>query len=83
MRLIEVVRDLDSFNQEHTIYAAEPRTCGSNTFVAPESDAQELTYFLEVFVARELLEGWTASLQTKPTLAEKCARLIKYAAHDA
>ena len=42
-----------------------------------------LKYFLEVFLAREFLEGWVASLKSKPTPQEKCSRLIQYAVADA
>jgi hypothetical protein len=43
-----------------------------------------MTYFLEVLTARdEVLEGWIASLDEKPTLAAICQRLIEYAIYDA
>ena len=38
----------------------------------------------EVDIARdEVLEGWIASLDEKPTLAAICQRLIEYAINDA
>lgn len=92
MTLIEVVDALESLNEESTIYASEPWTDSSTAVVARESEsgrspdaAQELglTYFLEVFIARQFLEGWTAHLDAEPTLQEKCARLIEYAINDA
>ena len=42
-----------------------------------------MTYFLEVFIARDVLDDWTASLQGPPTLEDKCTRLIDYAINDA
>ena len=42
-----------------------------------------LKYFLEVFIARDFIESWTANCDTQPTLQQKCARLIEYAANDA
>ncbi len=92
MTLIEAIRDLDSFDEEATIYAAEPWTETSTVLIAPELAAGGLPteaaklglkYFLEVFIARDFLEGWTGNLKAEPTLEEKCARLIKYAITDA
>jgi hypothetical protein len=43
-----------------------------------------MMYFLEVDIARdEVLEGWIASLNEKPTSAAICQRLIEYAINDA
>lgn len=92
MMLIEAVRDLDSLDEERTIYAAEPWTENSKVVVAPEPESgglpaeaekHGLKYFLEVFIARDFLDGWKANLSKKPTLQEQCARLIQYAITDA
>jgi len=37
----------------------------------------------QVFIARDVMEGWMATLDAQPTLHQKCARLIKYATIDA
>lgn len=92
MKLIEAVEQLDALDQESTIYASEPWTSESNALVAlepsdgglpPAAEAVGLKYFLEVFIAREFIEGWLASLGAEPTLREKCSRLIQYAVNDA
>lgn len=92
MKLIEVIEKLDSFAEEDTIYVAEPWSGESQAVVDTEppsgglsENAQKLglKYFLEVFLARELLEGWVANLQAEPSLREKCERLIQYAVTDA
>jgi hypothetical protein len=92
MTLLEAIRALHSLDEESTIYASEPWTEKSKAVVAaePESgglpaEAQErgMKYFLEVFVARQFLEGWLGSLDAEPTFQEKCARLIQYAITDA
>jgi len=92
MRLIEAIRDLDSLDEESTIYAAEPWNENSEAIVAREPEAGGLPseaerlglkYFLEVFIAREVIEGWMSNLDAQPTLQQKCARLIKYAITDA
>ena len=92
MKLIEAIEELDSFAEDNTIYAAEPWSAESQAVVDTEppsgglpEKAQELglKYFLEVFLAREFLEGWVANLQAEPSLREKCERLIQYAVTDA
>jgi hypothetical protein len=92
MVLNEVVARLASLDQEATIYAAEPWTGDSLSVVArePESgNAPEpatrggLTYFLEVFIARDFLADWESSLGRTPTNQERCERLIRYAVDDA
>jgi hypothetical protein len=92
MTLLESIRNLDSLDEESTIYAAEPWKADSRAIVAREADigglpaeAQKLglKYFLEIFVARDFLEGWVECLDAEPTLQEKCARLIQYATTDA
>lgn len=92
MKLIEAIRDLASLDEANTIYASEPWTPDSEVIVAPEPSSGGLPeeakrlglkYFLEVFIARDFLGGWSANLHEEPTLQEKCARVIKYAITDA
>jgi len=95
MTLFEAIRDLDSLDEESTIYAAEPWTADSQAIVMPQPDDGRLPdearklgfeYFLEVWIAREVLQDWVEwveSLNAKPTLQMKCARVIEYAVNDA
>jgi hypothetical protein len=92
MKLIEIVGDLASFDGEHTIYASEPWTAHCEAIVAsapqsktlpPVVERFKMKYFLEMIIARDFLDDWTASLENSPTLEEKCARLIDYAINDA
>lgn len=92
MRLIDVIRELDFFDEHGTIYASKPWADTSQAIVATEPDEGGvpaevaklgLKYFLEVSIARECLEGWIANIDQKPTVKEKCARIIKYATTDA
>lgn len=90
MTLLEAVQRLNSLDIDSTIYAAEPWTPNSEVVLLRETDAggltsqdlpEGITYFLEVFIAREVLEDWVP--QNVPTLLDKCARLIQYATYDA
>lgn len=92
MKLIEAIRDLDILDEEGTIHASQPWAENSEAIVAhePESgglpdEAEQLglIYFLDVFIARDFVESWMASLDAQPTLQQKCARLIEYAITDA
>jgi hypothetical protein len=90
MTLLEAVASLDSLDGMSTIYAEEPWTPESQTIVADEPagnafllpvQAAGLKYFLEIFIAREVLEDWVTDAE--PTVQDKCARLIEYATNDA
>ena len=92
MKLIEVIRDLQSFDKEGIICAAKPWTENTEAIVVVQPQARRLPdeaqrlgmeYFMEVFIAREFLQDWAANLKTEPTIQEKCARIIKYAITDA
>ena len=92
MTLIQIMDQLGSLSNDATIYAEEPWTEGSAAIVEVEPDdgglpdeakAGGLTYFIEVAIAREFLEGWAGNLRSEPTLEEKCDRLVRYAVFDA
>ena len=92
MKLLEAVLDLETLDEESTIYAAEPWAEGSTVVIErepangglpEEATKLGLKYFLEVFIARDFLEDWTANLGDEPSLSEKCKRLIYYAINDA
>jgi hypothetical protein len=86
MRLIDVVESLESISRDGTIYAVGPWSWDSDAVVAREQDdggipavaaSQGMQYFLEVFIAKEVLED--SQLSTR----ENCDRLIEYATNDA
>lgn len=92
MTLTEIIRDLESFDNEGIICAAKPWTENSKAIVVVEPGAEQLPaeaenlgmeYFLEVFIARGFLEDCAAHLGAQRFLQEKCARLIQYAINDA
>lgn len=92
MKLLDIVGRLPEFDEEDTIYVSEPWTEDSDAMVAtgpegalvPAEAAKEgLTYFLEIHIAIEVIEGWVASLKEKPSLSAICERLIYYATYDA
>ena len=91
MNLLEVARDLLKLSNEQTIYAVAPWTPTSEAAVAVEPQdnlvpqqisSQGFSYFLEVFIARDLVADLSSS--GAPATPERiCERLIKYAETDA
>lgn len=92
MTLNDVINQLDSFDDDDTIYAKQPWKPDSEAIIATEPDDGGLPdeaakinaeYFLEVFLANEFLEGWLSNLAQSPSPKEQCLRLIQYAENDA
>ncbi len=92
MNLLQVISNLSDFDEDHTIYAEEPWSPDSEAMVRPEPEdgsvpgdasAKGLTYFIEVFLAKEFLHDWAAGQPREPSSREKAERLIKYAVDDA
>jgi len=90
--LLDLVKNLESLDEDSTIYASEPWTCESPAVVAVEpasggvhaaASKQVLKYFLEVSIARDFLRGWESSLDKVPSDRQRCERLIRYAEDDA
>lgn len=91
MTLLDVVSDIDSFDEELCICLSRPWTIDSEVTVEPYPEdglvraLKAVTgkdYFLEVFIARDFLQDLTGS-QEYASLEAKCNRLIQYAENDA
>jgi hypothetical protein len=92
MKLIDIIANLASFDEGLTIYVAKPWTCDSVALVAREPEAgglprdaqiAGLSYFIEVFLAKEFLSDWVNNEGGKVPLRDQCERLIHYAIYDA
>jgi hypothetical protein len=93
-RLADIIARLSEFDDEDTIYASEPWTDNSDAIVLPyreeddgephpEATGAGLAYFLEIDLAKELVEDWIAYLGADPGAAAICERVIQYAINDA
>ena len=91
MTLADVAARLSEFDQTYTIYAAEPWMAASSAIVDYEPDegglpaetvTLGLSYFLEIEIANDVVDGWV-STQQQPDDAATCQRLIDYAVNDA
>jgi len=92
MALNDVINQLDSFDEEKTIYAKRPWHPDTIAIVAIEPDEGGIPdeaakvgaeYFLEIFLANEFLEELLSYSEKFPSIEERCLRLIKYAENDA
>ena len=90
MNLIDVVQQLATLDSEQTIYARLPWSPLSEAKVALEGSEEEkkiraegLSYFLEIFVARDFTDDWRKKQMRAPTVDQSCSRLIEYATNDA
>lgn len=92
MKLIDVIVNIDSFDESHTIYSVAPWHENSPCVVEYEPDdgslpdaakSQQMEYFLEVFLVKEFIEGWTQSLAKPPSDKEICQRVVEYVVNDA
>jgi hypothetical protein len=90
MKLLDVVQQVGALDDELTIYARHPWRPTSDVQLAIEGSKEEaaakdvgLSYFVEVFIARDFLEDWRAGMERTPTVEQSCERLIEYAMNDA
>jgi hypothetical protein len=85
LRLIELVKGASTWTDDDTIYVARPWSCDADAMlVSPAPNATEpvdrggkrYDYFLETFIAREVLERVVGPAE------ERCQRLIDYYAEN-
>lgn len=87
MRLIELIEGSSTWiDDDTTIYVARPWSCDADAMlVSPAPDTTEplemggkfFDYFLETFIARDVVEALAG------TAEKRCQRLIDYAENDA
>ncbi|OJW76652.1 MAG: hypothetical protein BGO57_10325 [Sphingomonadales bacterium 63-6] len=87
MRLIELIAEASGWaNDITTIYVEQPWSCEANAILvspAPDTtdpvkrDGRHYEYFIETFIARDVIEGLIGSIE------ERCQRLISYAQNEA
>ena len=90
MKLIDIIKNIENFDDDLTIYAKKPWTVDSSAILCFEDEQNEqlttnahgFEYFLENFIVIETIEGWTNNIQFKPTDEDICMRLIEYAIND-
>lgn len=92
MTLVEVLRDIEQWPEDGTLYVSRPWKGDSEVLIvepAPDTtepiirDGSSYDYCLETFVAREFLEEYEGADSTAASAQARCERLISYAENDA
>lgn len=90
MKLIDLIKDIDNIDQEAIIFQEEKENPNSDIILSFAEDGgikevggRKYYYFIEVFLAKEFVDDWVASLDYEPTIEEKAKRLYDYAMNDA
>lgn len=90
--LRETIQLLSQLSGDLTIYARRPWGADSEVLLAPEPEpgglpdearSRGMEYLIEVFVAREFLDGWVRAQAIEATVDQQCERLVDYAENDA
>ncbi|WP_293917944.1 MULTISPECIES: hypothetical protein [unclassified Sphingobacterium] len=90
MKLIDLIKDIDNIDQEAIIFQEEKENPNSEIILSfaeeegiKEEGGKKYYYLIEVFLAKEFVDDWVASLDYEPTIEEKAKRLYDYAMNDA
>lgn len=93
MTLADLMGQLDSLDDDFTIYAEKNPEWSANSLAVacpePEeggvpAEARGMSYLLEVFLSKDVVEVWSGGRGgRKPTAVDKCEAVIHYAEYDA
>ncbi len=92
MILSELLEKLEDFDDDSTIYAERnPEwSASSRAVICSQSEdgeivdaPKDLSYFLEVDIAKEVIEVWKEWCGRNPSTEDKCRAVIYYAENDA
>jgi hypothetical protein len=89
MNLQDAVRDLASLPRKATIYVARGENVVSSStpallVMSDEEPPADWRYLLEVLIAREVVEVWSAWRDGRaPSVEQACEAIVYYAENDA
>jgi hypothetical protein len=92
MKLLDLVKNIKSIEEDAIIFQEDREDSNSDIILSyaeegdegvKEIDGRRFYYLIEVFLAKEFIEDWVASLSYEPTLEEISKRLYDYAINDA
>jgi uncharacterized RDD family membrane protein YckC len=90
--LSELLEKLDDFDDNSIIYAERNPEWSADSRAAIYSQSEngeiidaskDLSYFLEVYIAKEVIEMWEDRCRRNPSTEDKCYAVIYYAENDA
>lgn len=92
MTLLEMIKSIDSLDENLTVYAAEPWEPNSHVIlqVQPEDGTtpqhllnEGFCYFMELYLIKEFIGDWSVTLVSPISALDTCLRVIEYAINDA
>jgi hypothetical protein len=92
MKLVDLVKDLENIEEDTIIFLEDKGNYNSDILLSyeeegdegvKENDGKKYYYLIEVFLIKEFMEDWAASLGYKPSIDDKAKRLYEYAINDA
>lgn len=92
MKLIDLIKDIENVDQEAIIFQEDRENSNSDIILSyaeegdegvKEEDGKKYYYLIEVFLAKEFVDDWEASIDYEPSIEEKAKRLYDYAINDA
>ncbi|SEJ84050.1 hypothetical protein SAMN05216327_12355 [Dyadobacter sp. SG02] len=92
MKLIDLVENIENADPDAIIFQEDMTNPSSDiilSFVGGEDQeikeerGRKYHYLIEVFLAKEFIEDWNASLGYEPSAEETAKRLYEYAINDA
>jgi len=92
MKLTDVIKEIENIDEEAIIFKENRENPNSDIILsfAPDGDQgikeverKKYYYLIEVFLAKEFVDDWEASLNYKPSIDEKSKRVYEYATNDA
>jgi hypothetical protein len=92
MKLVDLVNTINTVDEESIIFQEDRENFDSDIILSfaeegdegvKEEGEKKYYYLIEVFLAKEFIDDWVASLNYKPTVNEIAKRLYEYAINDA
>lgn len=92
MKLVDLINNIDSVDEESIIFQEDRENFESDIILSfaeeddggvKEKEGKKYYYLIEVFLAKEFIDDWIASLDYVPTSKEIAKRLYDYAIKDA
>lgn len=92
MKLVDLIENIENINEELIIFQEDKENFNSDIILSfgedgdggiKEESGKIYHYLIEVFLAKEFIEDWVASLDYLPSSNEIAKRLFEYAINDA
>lgn len=92
MNLVDFIKNIEKIDDDAIIFQENKENSNSDVILSyaedgdkgiKEKDGRKYFYLIEVFLAKEFIEDWLATLDFKPTSEKIAKRLYEFAINDA